>query len=239
MESLRAELDRRQVDEIAHMEKMASIGEVAATVAHEIKNPLAGISGALQVLAEEYPESSPRREIADDVLREIDRLDKSIKDLLSFARPPELHLILTDIHAIIDKVTHALKPPATERGIMIRAEYGRVPEVSVDPDQMEKALLNLGTHALYAMGKGGTLTIVTEHREDSGEAAILFSDTAGEVGEETLRHIFRPTFSSRNLGAGFRLAISRNIIESHKGRITAEPVPGVGTAFRILIPLKR
>lgn len=239
MESLQAELDRRQVNEIAHMEKMASIGEVAATVAHEIKNPLAGISGALQVLAEEYPESSPRREIADDVLREIDRLDKSIKDLLSFARPPELHLILADIHAIIDKVTHALKAPAAERGVMICTKYGSVPEVPADPDQMEKALLNLGTHAIYAMGRGGTLTIATALREDTGEAEVLFSDTAGDIGEDRLRHIFKPTFSSRNLGAGFRLAISRNIIESHKGKIAAEPVPGVGTVFRVRIPLKR
>lgn len=236
LEQLRTELDRRHVDQAAYTEKMVSLGEVAATVAHEIKNPLAGISGALQVLAEEYSETNPRREIANDVLNEIDRLDKSIKDLLLFARPPELNLILTDIHAIIDKIKHVLAASAEERGIRIRTEYGAVPEMLLDPDQIEKALLNIGTHLVNAMRPGGGLTITTSYNPDKGEAEIILSDTAGVMEEEALKHIFKPSFSSKNLGAGFRLAISRNIVETHKGRLLAESVAGAGIRFRVIIP---
>lgn len=233
------EIDRHHSDEIRHIEKMASIGEVAATVAHEIKNPLAGISGALQVLAEDYPEDSPRKEIANDILKEIERLDKSVKDLLFFARQPQLNLILTDINAIIERVGNALKISARGMNVELALAAENAPEVLVDPDQMEKALLNIAGNSLKDMPKGGTLAIAVENKAAEGEIEITISDMSGGMSEERLKGLFKPSFSAGGMGTGFNLAISRNIIEGHKGRISVESRIGAGNIFHIHMPVKR
>lgn len=238
-EKSRKEIDNYQTDKMRHIEKMASIGEVAAAVAHEIKNPLAGISGALQVLAEDFPDDSPRKEIANDVLAEIERLDRAVKDLFIFSRPPELNLILTDINAIIEKVRASIQMAALKLNVKINSISDNIPEIIVDPDQMEKALLNIANNMIYSMSDGGTLTIAAFNRLHTNEIEIALSDTGTGLYEEDIKEVFKPKFSTKRSGTGLGLAISRNIVESHKGRIEVESSIGTGSTFRIILPQKR
>ncbi|MBI5639913.1 MAG: hypothetical protein HZA17_05760 [Nitrospirae bacterium] len=232
------EVDKCRMDKDKHLERMASLGELAALVAHEIKNPLAGISGALQVLAEDFPDDSPRKEIAFEILHEIGRLDMAVKDLLFFARPPELNLIQADINAIIDKMRALLIPEALASNVQIDFRSDTAREVMVDPDQMEKALFYIARYFIQSIQGGGKLTWMTGYNADSGEVEISLSDTSSVMDEEKLKSLFKPLFSTKRSGTGLGLAISRNIVENHKGRIELVSRAGEGTTFRIMLPKK-
>lgn len=232
----REEIDRCRADRDSYVEKMASLGELAASVAHDIKNPLAGISGALQVLAEDFPEDSPRKEITREILDEIDRLDGAVKDLLLFARPPDMHLIPVGINAIIEKVISRVVPRADELKVGIDLVSAEVPPVMVDPGQLERALCNIALHSLQSMPYGGRLKFSVCAGGESDGLEITVSDTGAGIPEDKLKDIFKPFFSSKHCGSGLGLAITRNIIEGHRGRITVESTPGKGTLYRIMLP---
>jgi len=136
LRNARESVMRHETREMSQLERMASIGEVAATVAHEIKNPLAGISGALQVIAEDIPDDSPRKEIVNDILAEIDRLDRAVKDLVTYAKPHEINPVLTDLHAIIEMAVTLVAEAARRMHIEVNVLATRLPEVMVDPEQM-------------------------------------------------------------------------------------------------------
>ncbi len=233
----RDEILKYSSDKDRYVEKMVSLGEVTATVAHEIKNPLAGISGALQVMAEDIPEDSPRKEICNEILEEIERLDNAVKDMLVYARPPEPHLIPTDINAIIERVCREIGLNTPRRSeVEIKPAFNDLPVVMIDPDQMEMVFINIMRNSLHLMPEGGTLTVATHHREDKGEIEIAFSDTGRGIPEEKLKDVLKPFFSSQQLGTGLKLAISRNIVENHNGRIEVMSRPGLGSTFSIIIP---
>lgn len=243
---LRADIDRKmeeiancRADRDSRMEKMASIGELAAAVAHEIKNPLAGISGALQVLAEDFPDDSPRKEISQEILQEIERLDKAVKDLLFFAVPPELHQIPVDMHAVIDKVSRLLRPLAATLEVTTTVTADAAVSALIDPEQMEIALMNIAHFSFQSLQKGGHLTIGAYDRQDTGSIEIIMADTGPGLSEEKVAEIFRPFFSTKHSGSGLSLAITSNIINRHNGTISVESRPGTGTAFHILIPKTR
>ncbi len=231
----RDDLSRCTIDKNLHVERMASIGELAAAVAHGIKNPLAGISGALQVLAEDFPADSPRKEIAGEVLKEIGRLDTAVKDLLFFARPPELSLIPTDVRAIIEKVRNTLDPEASRQNVKITSVSDNISEIMVDPEQMEKALISIAAHCIQSMDRGGELAVAARQDGPGGNVEITISDTGRGIPEEKVGDVFKPFFSTKHSGTGLGLAISRNIIESHKGTVTFESREGRGSTFRIVL----
>jgi signal transduction histidine kinase len=239
LEQSRRELDKCITDKNIYVERMTSLGELAAAVAHDIKNPLAGISGALQVLAEDFPEESPRKEIAGEILSEIGRLDAAVKDLVIYARPPELNLILTDINAIIEKVGKQIEGEAAALGVKITSVTDMLSETLADPEQLERAITNMARYCLQEMQGGGTLTLATRDNHASGETEITVADTGGGIRSGTIADVFRPSFSTKHSGTGLGLAISRNVIESHRGRIEAESVAGVGITFRIFLRQKR
>jgi signal transduction histidine kinase len=232
----RAEIDKCRADRDVYVEKMASLGELAASVAHDIKNPLAGISGALQVLAEDFPEDSPRKDITREILDEIDRLDGAVKDLLLFARPPDMHLIPVNINAIIEKVMAKVTQRAGELKVGIDLLAAEVPAVMVDPEQLERAFGNIALHSLESMPYGGQLKFAVHDSRQQNEIEITVSDTGPGIPEDNLKDIFKPFFSSKHSGSGLGLAITRNIIEGHRGRIAVESAPGKGTRYRIILP---
>jgi signal transduction histidine kinase len=208
-------------------------------VAHDIKNPLAGISGALQVLAEDFPEDSPRKDITGEILGEIDRLDRAVKDLLLFARPPELYLIPVDINAIIEKVMVLVTPRSREQKVQLELRSGETLSIMVDPEQLERAIGNIAFHSLQSMPYGGRLIFAVQDRPELHELEIMVSDTGPGIPGDKLKDIFKPFFSSKHTGSGLGLAITRNIVEGHRGRITVESSPGSGTHYRILLPHTR
>jgi signal transduction histidine kinase len=234
----RDETERCDNERLQQIEKMASIGEVAEAVAHEIKNPLAGISGALQVIAEDIPDDSPRKEICKEILDEITRLDTTVKDLLFYTRPPEPNFVLADINAIIEKVKYAVRALAQKINVKINVISDNIPEVMIDPDQIEKALISIAHNSISSMPDGGTMTIVSYNKSQFNEVEIALSDTRKTMTEEDLKNVFKPKFATRHMGTGLGLAISKNIIEAHNGRIELENSFKAGSIFRVILPLR-
>ena len=239
LEKARETVQRYESTETNQLEKMASLGEIASTVAHEIKNPLAGISGALQVMAEDMPDKSPRKEICNEILTEIDRLDRCVKELIIFARPQEINAVPADINHIVTKAVAGVKDVAATMGIEVAELPGNVPVTSVDPDQIEKVLTDVFLYQIQLMPDGGTITVSTMHDREKNEIMIVSADTARALTPEKIRNIFKPSFSTKYTGSGLGLAVSRNIVESHCGRIRVESESGIGNFFHIIIPGKR
>ncbi|NJD55187.1 MAG: HAMP domain-containing protein [Nitrospirae bacterium] len=235
----REELIVHESRELGQMEKMASIGEVAATVAHEIKNPLAGISGALQVMTEDIPDESPRKEICNEILAEIERLDRAVKDLVAYARPQEINPVLTNLCEIIEDAVASIGRHAGSMGIGISFLAAELPLVMIDPEQMVNVVKDILLFQFSLMPDGGVINISATLKEERGEVEILCCDTGGALTDDRIRSIFKPSFSTKHTVTGLSLAIVRNILESHGGRIRVSSEFGIGNSFRIIIPLKR
>lgn len=238
LDKARQEIEKCHIEEMHSIEKMASLGELASAIAHEIKNPLAGISGAIHVFADDLPPNNPQKEIINEILIEIERLDRAVKDLLIFARPPELHLIKTPLQPIIDRAKRLIEMQSQKQKVSIRNIHkDDIGEITVDPDQIQQVFLNVMINALQSMPDGGTLTISTHLRQNENEVEIAFTDTGHGIGKDIIKNIFKPFFTTRLSGTGLGLAISRNIVEKHNGRITVESQVGIGSTFRIFLKL--
>jgi signal transduction histidine kinase len=243
-------LAKREAEEyhqelIQRADRMASIGELASGIAHEIRNPLAGIQGAIQILAEGFLEDDPRRGVTDEIQKQIYRLERLVKDLLNYAKPVPTNYLATDMNQLVDKVlsffmTQRGKP---ENVKVERQFFSPLPKIMVDPNSMEQAFLNIILNAQKAMPGGGTFTVSTHAlpgRKDDGkevqEVQIIFEDTGVGIAGENLPKVFNPFFSTRSDGTGLGLSITKNIIEQHGGRIEVESQVNVGTKFIITLP---
>jgi signal transduction histidine kinase len=230
---------------IQRADRMASIGELASGIAHEIRNPLAGIQGAIQILAEGFPKEDPRTQVTDEIQKQIYKLERLVKDLLNYAKPVPTHYLPTDINQLVDKVLSFFM---TQRGRSVdfkieKIFFSSLPETMIDPSSMEQAFLNIILNAQKAMPKGGTFTVSTAalpQRKDDGrevrEVQIIFEDTGFGIPAENLSKIFNPFFSTRSDGTGLGLSITKNIVEQHGGKIEVESQVNVGTKFIITLP---
>jgi len=236
IEALKNRLEASHGEARAKMEKMASLGELAAAIAHEIKNPLAGISGAIQVLAEDIPDTDPRKEIIREILSEIDRLDQSIRNLLMFAGPPDLRLISTHLAPVIERAKRLVSKQAEKQGVTIRlSQAGDSRPVQLDPEQMQQVFLSIMLNSLHSMPSGGVLNIsLAERGRDHME--VIFADTGAGMSPEAAANAFKPFFTTKHTGSGLALAISKNIVENHGGTIEVESRPGLGSTFHVIIP---
>ena len=230
---------------IQRANRMASIGELASGIAHEIRNPLAGIQGAIQILAEGFPKEDARTQVTDEIQKQIYKLERLVKDLLNYAKPVPANYLPTDINRLVDKVLSFF---VTQRGMpadykIEKKLFSSLPKTMIDPSSMEQAFLNIILNAEKAMPKGGTFTITTvalPQRKDDGkevhEVQIIFEDTGAGIPGENLPKIFNPFFSTRSDGTGLGLAITKNIVEQHGGKIEVESRVNVGTKFIITLP---
>ncbi|MCK4911231.1 MAG: hypothetical protein KAR83_06300 [Thermodesulfovibrionales bacterium] len=231
--------DSRSIRSMEKVEKMATIGELSAAIAHEIKNPLAGISGAIQVLAEGFPRDDQRREIMDEVLAEISRLDKTVRNLMAFARPPAPSLIRMPVSAIIERTVELIAGQAKKQHIDVNIlSTDDLAVVRADPDQMQQVLLNIIVNALHAMPQGGELKVATRVIKAEGVVEVAVSDNGRGIAEADVERIFEPFFTTKTSGTGLGLAICRNIVESHRGTVDVKSAPGQGATFRIRLPLE-
>ncbi|MDA8091869.1 MAG: ATP-binding protein [Nitrospiraceae bacterium] len=239
---IRTDLEARQVETIAKMEKMASLGELAAAIAHEIKNPLAGISGAIQVFSEDIPGDDPRKEIMKEILTEIDRLDESVKSLLTYARPPMLRPVKVDIISVIERARTLLGKQAQSQNVNIKMPPAGGDEciIEADPERMQEVFFNIMQNSLRLMPGGGELSIELRcegiAEKDNGETIeIMISDTGMGLQPDDLKNIFKPFFTTKHSGSGLGLAIGKNIVEEHGGRIEVESRPGLGSTFHVIM----
>jgi signal transduction histidine kinase len=230
---------------IQRADRMASIGELASGIAHEIRNPLAGIQGAIQILAEGFPKEDPRREVTEEIQKQIYRLERLVKDLLNYAKPVPTNYLPTDINQLVDKVLSFFMTQQG-RSVDFRLEkkfFSSLPKTMIDPNSMEQAFLNIVLNAQKAMPKGGTFTVATgpvykgkDDGKEVQEIQIIFEDTGVGISGENLHKIFNPFFSTRSEGTGLGLSITKNIVEQQGGKIEVESTVNAGTKFIITLP---
>jgi len=241
----REEAEQYHQELIQRADRMASIGELASGIAHEIRNPLAGIQGAIQILAEEFPKEDPRKQVSDEIQKQIYKLERLVKDLLNFAKPVTRNYLPTDINELVDKVlSFFMTQRAKSVDIKIEKNFvPSLPKAMIDPSSMEQAFLNIILNAQKAMSRGGTFTVSTlalPGRKDDGkevqEIQIVFEDTGIGIPGENLPKIFNPFFSTRSDGTGLGLSITKNIVEQQGGKIEVESQVNAGTKFIITLP---
>ena len=235
------ELEQIHFRQMEHADRLASIGEMSTGMAHEIKNPLAGISGAITVLADDFPPGDERRQIVHDVLAQIARLNKTASDLLKFGRPGEPQCAYLDINEVLKETMFfvAQHPEAKEvqqvLELMTDAAY-----VWADRKQIQQVLLNIIINALQAMPDGGTLVIQTElYNRSNGQQCIRIQiiDNGSGLPTERLDKIFAPFFTTKNQGTGLGLAICKQLVKQNSGHISVASKLGEGTIFTILLPV--
>ncbi len=220
---------------LVEAERLAAVGELAASVAHEIKNPLAGIRGACEIISEIFPVDDPRRELSTEVHRQIDRLDRTLRDLLLFSKPREMKLESASIHDVIDHVLAVLLGDAQARGVAVERQYAEaMPRILLDPQQMEQVFFNVLLNAFQAMEFRGTVVVATE--ADSAWVHVTVRDSGPGIPPEIAEKIFKPFFTTRSKGTGLGLAIVRNIVNAHGGTIHARMAPRGGAEVVLELP---
>jgi len=225
------EMERRLLEQ----ETLAALGEMAAQVAHEIKNPLTGIRGACEIMSDGFDRRHPHREIAEEVVRQMDRLNRSVEDLLQFSRPKALDARPTDLHQVLDRVIHTVLEDPRSRGVRIEREFDpRLSPLRVDPRQMEQVFLNVVLNGLQAMEFRGELQVATE--ACNGEARVHVRDGGPGIPEDVSDRIFKPFFTTRAKGTGLGLAIVKNIVEAHGGAVRARNRSEGGAEITVVLP---
>lgn len=237
----RANLELRESHEhLRRADRLSALGEIAAGLAHEIQNPLAGIKGALEIVASRARPDTPEAEFADIGGKELARLETLVREFLAYARPRDPALRPTDVPDLVERVTALLRPEADKKGVRLVPEYpGTSADLSVnlDPDQMTQVILNVVLNAIQASPSGGRVRI-RESAED-GWAQIEVIDEGPGIAPEHLSRIFDPFFTTKARGTGLGLATSQRIVTAHRGTITALPGSSSGSIFRIRLPYQR
>ncbi|RJQ52105.1 MAG: GAF domain-containing protein [Nitrospiraceae bacterium] len=221
-------------ERVTHSERMAALGELAARVAHEIRNPLISIGGFARRLEKKL--SDDTAEYARIIVNEVTRLENILKEILGFVKSSRINRARVDINELVDNVIGFVSPLISERqNTLVKELSGDSLISAIDPDRIKEALLNIVTNASQAT-EHGTITIKTGIEDN--EAVIELSDTGCGIKPEDLKNIFNPFFTTKPQGTGLGLAVTHKIIQEHNGKIKVESAWGCGTSFRIYLPLE-
>jgi two-component system sensor histidine kinase HydH len=223
--------------EVARSQRLASVGRLAAGVAHEIRNPLSSIKGFATYFKQRYPDRPEDQQTADIMIQEVDRLNRVVGQLLEFAKPVPVKPKPVSLQALLDDSIKLIRDRAAEKGISIRTQNNaQADEVRIDPDRINQVLLNLYLNAIDSMEKGGELKVEISSDGQPRDVVIQVSDTGHGVSREDLSRIFEPYFTTKSTGTGLGLAIAHNIVEAMGGKITVESEKEVGTTFTVALP---
>ena len=221
-------------------ERLISLGELSARVAHEIRNPLTGVRTTVQFVTSKLRAGDSRREDLNDVLKELDRIEQIITDLLLFARPQAARPVTTDVREVLDKVLDNLAIRCREASVEVARDFDEeLPNVMIDPDMAQQVFLNLGINALQAMPEGGLLKIGTGLRRTRYKKAyvdVVVADSGPGIPDEVKEKIFDPFFTTRSMGTGLGLSISLQIAREHGGNLTARNSAQGGAVFKFSLP---
>ncbi|MEW6324469.1 MAG: ATP-binding protein [Nitrospirota bacterium] len=229
---------QRLEEEMRRNERLAGLAEMAAGVAHELRNPLASLSGVMQILRAELSPKGEHRKLMDIALREMDRLDTIIAAFLTSTRPVDLHVARCNAAAILDETVKLLYTHADFRpSIAVRQEF-ESPEIwlMADPDQLRQVVWNLLLNAVQAMPQGGTLLVQAARRPGDAGVEVSIRDTGRGIKPEHLSQVFTPFFTTRHGGSGLGLAIVHRIVEAHRGRIHIDSRERHGTTVTLSLP---
>jgi two-component system sensor histidine kinase AtoS len=235
--------ERRRTEEmLKRAEHFKTTGELAAGLAHEIKNPLAGIKLTMETLAAESYMLQEDRSILFKVIDEIKRIDGLIKGLLNFARPPRPHFMETDVNSILDGAAQLVMQNRTQReGVsrsidLVKEFDPALPEIIADPMQLRQVFMNILMNAVDAIPLYGSMVLRTAFDETVCAVTVSIADSGKGIDAEVLDKIFQPFFTTKTGGTGLGLAISKRLIEELGGRISIESSVGRGTTFTITLP---
>jgi len=225
---------RTSHEQLRRADRLSSLGEIAAGLAHEVRNPLAGVKGALEIITSRAAEGSPEAEFAALASREIARLDELISEFLTYARPHDPERRDIDIFEVLERVVSLISGEAEQHGVVIEVDRRPVQTVSVDSEQMAQVFFNILLNAVQVSPRGGHVRITAT--ADSGMLAIDVRDHGPGIRPEHLMKVFDPFFSTKTTGTGLGLSISQRIVQGHHGRIDIIQ-PDRGTVVRVLLPL--
>jgi two-component system sensor histidine kinase AtoS len=224
----------------ADRDRLMSLGELSASVAHEIRNPLTGIRTTVQFVQSKMGTSNQLRRELDDVIKELDRIDQIITELLLFARPQPVRSAPIEVNSLLRKTLDALGTRLDESAVALKwALTEPLPEVTGDSDMLGQVVFNLASNAIEAMPEGGELRVATSvRRSPSGKQRVnvFVSDRGPGVGDEVAAKIFNPFFTTRSLGTGLGLSVSQQIVRAHGGNITFRNRRAGGATFRVSLP---
>jgi signal transduction histidine kinase len=234
----RDEIQRLHQTQMSRAEHLATMGELAAGLAHEIRNPLAGIAGVIEIIGRDLPATSPARAVVKEVRQEVLQINRIVSDLLECARPKPPETRLSDINATVEHAVMFSRQQALSKSIDIEFRHQSVPlEVEHDSNQVNQVLLNLLLNSIQSIDHRGKITVTVERHD--GVATIAVTDTGRGIAPEHLPHIFRPFYTTKGNGTGLGLSLARRIVEEHGGRIEVVSTVGHGSTFTVFLPLRR
>jgi len=233
---------KEQMHRMQRAEQMVVVGELAAGLAHEVKNPMAGIKAAMSVLSEEQYLTAEDRDVLQRVVAEIVHLEGLMRSFINFAKPQKPRFESVNVNNILNTtLTFYLKAHSigeSNERIRIEKDFQEVPAVRADTSQLQQVFLNLFLNAIDAMPNGGTLGVRSVLEKDGGRVRIEISDSGKGIREDLLDKVFQPFFTTKAKGSGLGLAISRQLVEQHGGSIGVANRPEGGVMFTIRLPAK-
>jgi signal transduction histidine kinase len=231
--------------EMLQAEHLATMGELAAGVAHEIRNPLAGIAGAIEIISKDVPLDHPDREILDDLRQEVRRIEKVLNDLLAYARPKAPQSGTADLKETVARTLQFARQQIGNKNVEFSIQIpSPLPRFRMDPEQLQQVLLNLVLNGIQSLGQEGKITILARVVGASGTPArpnyieISVSDTGAGIPRDMMEKIFRPFYTTKRGGTGLGLSLCRRIISQHGGTLTAESEVNKGSRFIIRLPMR-
>ena len=235
---------------LRQQETTSALGELSTTIAHEFMNPLGSIKGAVEILKDEIPEEHEKHTFLEILIKEIERLDRTVRSVLRFRRQERLEKSVCDPNALLDTILVLTQGEANQQRVQVTRQLAAdAKELLLDADKIQQLFLNVVMNAIQAMPEGGRLTIAsrwmdappTEGRQDPSREAeggylFTFEDTGVGIPEDALERLFEPFYTTREEGTGLGLVIAKRIVEAHGGTIRVESVPGTGTRFEVWLP---
>jgi signal transduction histidine kinase len=231
----REEIETLHRTQMSRAEHLATLGELAAGLAHEIRNPLAGIAGVIEIIGRDLPSTSPARAVVKDVRQEITQINRILTDLLETARPHPPQVCVSNLNTTVEHAVMLARQQVLSKPIKIELQKAPdLPEVEHDSDQIHQLLLNLLLNAVQSMEGAGAVRVEIGSRDDY--AAVIVADSGRGISPQHLPNIFRPFYTTKGNGTGLGLSLARRIAEEHHGRIEVSSVVGKGSKFTVLLP---
>ncbi|HEB68074.1 MAG TPA: two-component sensor histidine kinase [Desulfobulbus sp.] len=225
-------------EKLGEAQRLATLGKMVAAVSHEIKNPLGIVRSTAEILGKRITKVAPGNEhLAAIIVEETTRLDNIVREFLDFARPRDLSLQPESLNVLVERLVRFMEPELEKKDIdLVQHLDPNLKTVDMDGEQIYQVLFNMVFNSIQAMADGGTLSISTVNRPETGEVMLTVTDTGIGMEEEKTAQIFTPFFTDKNRGTGLGLAIAKNIVDKHHGRIEVESRQGEGSTFRIILP---
>jgi signal transduction histidine kinase len=234
----REEIQRLHSTQMSRAEHLATLGELAAGLAHEIRNPLAGIAGVIEIIGRDLPKESPARAVLKDVRNEVQHINRIVSELLEIARPKSPEFRVADLNATAEHAVLFARDQAISRNVAIELMKEDSEQlVEHDTGQIHQVLLNLLLNGVQACDNGGKVSVEVSHNDDSARLVVV--DTGKGIPPEILANIFRPFYTTKGNGTGLGLSLARRIVENHGGTLDVDSWVGKGSRFIVTLPKRR